>query len=212
MSATSWDVVALGFAVQALIALQRFDEVIPLLERCRVVRSLDGLHALLPVLSNAPSSLVKEIRDWFAQHGVSETTKTNELLVNSYTAEDDFDSLSRMQKAGVPLPARSYVKWAKDALKRSSLYEAAERMTEMRTEGFFVPAQLVAQLARAGARAGRVTETLSLLRELDLQGDTLVAVLEQCQKENQLDLLDGVLAVARSSEPLDASLPAGALE
>merc|ERR1719426_663747 len=171
MSATSWDLVALSFAVQALIALRRFEEVVPLLERSRVVRSLDGLHALLPALNAAPSSLVTEIRDWFAQHGVSETTKTNELLVNAYTAEDDFDSLSRMQKAGVTIPARSYVKWAKDALKRSSLFEAAERMAEMRTAGFFVPAQLIAQLARAGARAGRVTETLSILRDQDLQGE-----------------------------------------
>jgi len=220
MSATSWDLVAVGFAVQALIALQRFDEVLPLLERStRAVRSLEGLQALLPALGlgagasgSAPSSLVKEIRDWFAKHGVSETTKTNELLINSYTAEDDFDSLSRMQKAGVPLPARSYVKWAKDALKRSSLFEASERMTEMRTAGFFVPAQLVAQLARAGARAGRVTETLAILRDLDLQGEALVAVLEQCQKENQVELLDGVLSLARCTEPLEASLPAAALE
>merc|ERR1719453_1823646 len=212
MSATSWDLVALSFAVQALIALQRFEEVVPLLERSRVVRSLDGLHVVLSTLGSAPSSLVKEIRDWFAQHGVSETTKTNELLVNSYTAEDDFDSLSRMQKAGVSLPARTYVRWAKDSLKRSSLFEAAERMAEMRTAGFFVPAQLVAQLARAGARAGRVTETLSILRDLDLQGEALVAVLEQCQKENQVELLDGVLAQARGTEPLEASLPAAALE
>ena len=138
-SATSWDLVALSFAIQALIALQRFDEVVPLLERSRVARSLEGLLALLPALGSAPSALVKDIRDWFAQHGVSDTTKTNELLINSYTAEDDFDSLSQMRKEGVPLPARSYVKWAKDALKRSSLYEAAERMTEMRTAGFFVP-------------------------------------------------------------------------
>merc|ERR550514_1996787 len=64
MSATSWDLVALSFAVQALIALQRFEEVVPLLER-----SLEGLQALLPALNSAPSSLVKEIRDWFAQHG-----------------------------------------------------------------------------------------------------------------------------------------------
>jgi len=212
MSATSWDLVALSFAVQALIALQRFEEVVPLLERSRVVRSLDGLHALLPALNSAPSSLVKEIRDWFAQHGVSETTKTNELLVNCYTTEDDFDSLSRLQKEGVSLPARSYVKWAKDALKRSSLFEASERMAEMRTAGFFVPAQLVAQLARAGARAGRVTETLSILRDLDLQGEALVAVLEQCQKDNQVELLDGVLGLARMTEPLEAALPAPALE
>merc|ERR1719453_1600855 len=212
MSATSWDLVALSFAVQALIALQRFEEVVPLLERSRVVRSLDGLHVVLSTLGSAPSSLVKEIRDWFAQHGVSETTKTNELLVNSYTTEDDFDSLSRLQKAGVSLPARTYVKWAKDSLKRSSLFEAAERMAEMRTAGFFVPAQLVAQLARAGARAGRVTETLSLLRDLDLEGESLVAVLEQCQKENQLELLDGVLGLVRCTEPLEAALPAPALE
>jgi pentatricopeptide repeat protein len=212
MRATSWDLVALSFAIQALIALQRFDEVVPLLERSRVARSLEGLHALLPALGSAPSALVKDIRDWFAQHGVSDTTKTNELLVNSYTAEDDFDSLSQMRKEGVPLPARSYLKWAKDAVKRSSLYEAAERMTEMRTAGFFVPAQLVAQLARAGARAGRVSETLAILRDLELQGDTLVAVLEQCQKENQVELFDGVLGLARCTEPLEASLPAAALE
>merc|ERR1719235_656439 len=199
MSATSWDVVALSFAVQALIALQRFEEVVPLLERSRVARSLEGLQALLPALNSAPSSLVKEIRDWFAQHGVSETTKTNELLVNCYTTEDDFDSLSRLQKEDVSLPARSYVKWAKDALKRSSLFEASERMAQMRTAGFFVPAQLVAQLARAGARAGRITETLSLLRDLDLEGESLVAVLEQCAKENQVELLDGVLAQARGT-------------
>merc|ERR1719191_1185899 len=115
-----------------------------------------------------------------------------------------------MRKAGVTLPARSYVKWAKDALKRSNLFEAAERMTEMKTAGFFVPAQLVAQLARVGGRAGKVTETLSLLRDLDLQGETLVAVLEQCQKENQPELLDGVLASC--VDPLEAALPAAALE
>jgi pentatricopeptide repeat protein len=212
MSATSWDLVAVGFAVQALIALKSFDEVVPLLQRSRVVRSLGGLHALLPSLSSAPSSLVKEVRDWFATQGVTETTKTNELLINSYTAEEDFEGLSRMQKAGVPLPARSYVKWAKDALKRTSLFEAAERMTEMRTAGFFVPAQLVAQFARAGARSGKVAETLSLLKDMDLQGETLAAVLEQCQRENQMELLDGVLALARCSEPLEASLPAAALE
>merc|ERR550537_1709326 len=212
MSATSWDVVALGFAVQALIALQRFDEVVPLLERSRVARSLDGLHALLPALGSAPSALVKDIRDWFAQHGVSDTTKTNELLINSYTAEDDFEGLARLREQGVPLPARSYVKWAKDALKRTSLFEAAERMTEMRTAGFFVPAQLVAQFARAGARSGKVAEMLSLLKDLDLQGEALVAVLEQCQKENQVELLDGVLSLARCTEPLEASLPAAALE
>jgi pentatricopeptide repeat protein len=212
MSATSYDLVALRFAVQVLVALHRFDEVMPLLRSSRVARSLEGLSALVPALSSAPSSLVKDVRDWFASHGVRETAKTNELLINSYTAEDDFDSLSNMKKEGVPLPARSYVKWAKDALKRSNLFESVERMTEMRTAGFFVPAQLVAQLARAGARAGKVTETLSLLRELDLQGETLVAVLEQCQKENQLELLDGVLALARTAEPLDAALPAGALE
>jgi len=179
MSATSWDLVALGFAVQALIALQRFEEVVPLLERSRVVRSLDGLHALLPSLNSAPSSLVKEVRDWFATQGVSEATKTNELLINSYTTEDDFEGLAQMQKAGFALPARSYVRWAKDAVKRSNLFEASERMAEMRAAGFFVPAQLVAQLARVGGRAGKVTETLSLLRDLDLQGETLVAVLEQ---------------------------------
>merc|ERR1719453_1763761 len=188
MSATSWDLVAVGFAVQALIALQRFDEVIPLLERCRVARSLDGLHALLPVLSSAPSSLVKEIRDWFAKHGVHGTAKTNELLISAYTAEDDFDGLAALRAAGVVLPARCFVKWAKDALKRSNLFEAAERMTEMRTAGFFVPAQLVAQLARAGARAGKVAETLSLLRDLDLSGESLVSVLELCAKENHLEL------------------------
>merc|ERR1719426_754890 len=49
MSATSWDLVAVGFAVQALIGLQRFDEVVPLLERStRAVRLLEGLQALLP--------------------------------------------------------------------------------------------------------------------------------------------------------------------
>jgi pentatricopeptide repeat protein len=212
MSATSWDVVALSFAIQALIVLQRFEEVVPLLEGCRAVRSLDGLHALLPALKDAPSALVKDIRDSFAKHGVIETTKTNELLINSYTNEDDFDSLAQMQKAGVALPARSYVRWAKDALKRMNLYEASERMAEMRTAGFFVPAQLVAQLARTGGRAGRVSETLAILRDLDLQGDALVAVLEQCQKENQLDLLDGVLGLGCCTDPLEASLPAAALE
>merc|ERR1719258_457963 len=77
---------------------------------------------------------------------------------------------------------------------------------------FFVPAQLIAQLARAGARAGRVTETVAILRDLDLQGEALVAVLDQCQKENQVELLDGVLALTRCTEPLEASLPAAALE
>jgi len=212
MSAISWDLVALGFAVQALIGLGRVEEVVPLLERSRVARSLAGLQALLPALNAAPSSLVKEVRDWYAKQGVSDAPKTNELLISAFTAEDDFDGLWRMRKEGVALPARSYVKWVKDALKRSSLFEAAERMAEMRTEGFFVPAQLVAQLARVGARAGKVTETLSLLRELDLQGDTLVAVLDLCQKENQFELLDGVLAAAQCAEPLEAALPAAALE
>merc|ERR1719199_528436 len=191
MSATSWDLVAVGFAVQALIGLGRIEEVVPLLERSRVVRSHAGLHALLPALNAAPSSLVKEVRDWFAKHGVSDSAKTNELLVSAYTAEDDFEGLSNLRKAGVTLPARSYVKWTKDALKRSNLFEAAERMTEMKTAGFFVPAQLLAQLARVGGRVGKVAETLSLLRDLDLQGEALVAVLEQCQKDDRLELLAG---------------------
>merc|ERR1719326_63125 len=119
----------------------------------------------------------------------------NELLVSAYTAEDDFEGLSNLRKAGVTLPARSYVKWAKDALKRSNLFEAAERMTEMKTAGFFVPAQL----ARVGGRVGKVAETLSLLRDLDLQGEALVAVLEQCQKDDRIELLDGVISLARAA-------------
>jgi len=212
LRATSWDLVAVGFAVQALIGLARIEEVVPLLERSRVARSHDGLRALLPALNAAPSSLVKEVRDWFAKHGVSDPAQTNELLVSAYTAEDDFEGLSNLRKAGVALPARSYVKWAKDALKRSNLFEAGERMTEMQAAGFFVPAGLMAQLARAGGRAGKVSETLALLRDFDLQGEALVAVLEQCQKENRLELLDGVLALVRDVQPLEAALPAAALE
>jgi len=117
-----------------------------------------------------------------------------------------------LRKAGVALPARSYVKWAKDALKRSNLFEAGERMTEMQAAGFFVPAGLMAQLARAGGRAGKVSETLALFRDFDLQGEALVAVLEQCQKENRLELLDGVLALVRDVQPLEAALPAAALD
>jgi len=212
LRATSWDLVAVGFAVQALIGLARIEEVVPLLERSRVARSHDGLRALLPALNAAPSSLVKEVRDWFAKHGVSDPAQTNELLVSAYTAEDDFEGLSNLRKAGVALPARSYVKWAKDALKRSNLFEAGERMTEMQAAGFFVPAGLMAQLARAGGRAGKVSETLALFRDFDLQGEALVAVLEQCQKENRLELLDGVLALVRDVQPLEAALPAAALE
>merc|ERR1719160_893686 len=69
-------------------------------------------------------------------------------------------------------------------------------MTEMQAAGFFVPAGLMAPL----------------LRDFDLQGEALVAVLEQCQKENRLELLDGVLALVRDVQPLEAALPAAALE
>jgi pentatricopeptide repeat protein len=194
--AKCWDVATVVLAVQALLELKRFGEIVSLLQSAPVVFTLEGLHAVLPLVASAPPEAATAVRKLFEERGVKPNEKTTEILVLAYTGEEDFESLKKLRDQGVPLPARSYTKWAKDELKKGNLQGAAQRMGEMKDAGFYIPTQLIAQLARAGARAGRVAETLALLTPLQLGGEAIAAVVEQAQKDNHIELLEGTLALA----------------
>jgi pentatricopeptide repeat protein len=200
--ASCWDVSTVSLALQAMLELKQFGGIIPLLEGASAIFTTEGLEAVLPLLSAAPADVVTAVRKLFEARGVK--AEGSEILVIAYTAEEDFESLARLRDQGVALPARSYTKWMKCELKKGNLAVAAQRMVEMQAAGFYVPTQIVAQFARAGARAGRVAETLALLAPLRLSGEAIAVVLEQAQKDNHIELIEGALSLATEELPYAA--------
>merc|ERR1719456_791562 len=183
---------ALALACRALQELGCGKEVCALLDAHAKGLTAQHLNAVLGVVDAA---LIGDVRAWFAQTGVAEDAETVPALLNAFAAAEDWDSVQELAAAGATIPARMYSKLVKDALKREALTEAADHMASMQGQGLYVPAQLVAQLARTGARAGRTAEVPALLERLSPGGEALAAVLDACHKDAGLaELLEAVLA------------------
>jgi len=184
---------ALALACRALQELGRGKEVCALLDAHAKGLTAEHLNAVLGVVDAA---LLGDVRAWFAQAGVAEDAETVPALLAAFAAAEDWDAVQELAAAGATIPARLYSKLVKDALKREALTEAADHMAAMQGQGLYVPAQLVAQLARTGARAGRTAEVPALLERLSPGGEALAAVLDACHKDAGLaELLEAVLAL-----------------
>lgn len=120
----------------------------------------------------------------------------------------------RMQQDSFKLTARGYSLIMKGFLKHGLVDEVLEKLAEMRHAGFSVPSYAVAQFFCIAAEANRSREMLEAVldRGLPMSQEAYLAMLDDCVKRRNLELVERLEQQAHTAELLDSGLSGGFLK
>jgi pentatricopeptide repeat protein len=177
---------ALQLVMSALVELGRTGEAWArakaALESVMTLRTPEMVHCILDHLVG-DVKVLKEAMEGLWALDLGTDPKSLNILVAAFTDAMHLDTVKTLLARGAECSAKTFVVLAKDALKRGDLQQAATHLGEMREAGLFLPAHLLSQVLRAGARHGSEDAALEILSALELTQEHVQSLLECAARE-----------------------------
>merc|ERR1719443_1652937 len=186
----------IGMQANALVELNRADEVMKLLKDSTWIPSFLTSAGMNAVLAHLPETAVADVCAWFLEQGVQADECATENLLNTHLASGDWPACVALASKPTGLPARARAKATKEALRRDDLAAALTFFQSMIAAGLFVPGHLLAAYIQQACRSRSMAAVMEDVEKLSLSAEALGQAAEQLMKDGEDAIADALLVHA----------------
>jgi pentatricopeptide repeat protein len=186
----------IGMQANALVELNRANEVMKLLKDSTWIPSLLTSAGMNAVLAQLPETLVADVSAWFLEQGVQADEAATENLLNTYLASGDWTACVSLASKPTGLPARARAKATKEALRRDDFGAALIFLQTMIAAGLYVPGHLLAAYIQHACHSRSIKAVMEDVEKLKPSAEAIGQAAEALAKDGEDSTADKLLAHA----------------
>jgi pentatricopeptide repeat protein len=189
----------IGMQANALVELNRADEVMKLLKNSISIPSFLTTAGMNAVLAQLPEKAVAEVCAWFLEQGVEADDAATESLLNTHLASGDWPACVSLASKPTGLPARARAKATKEALRRDDLGAALVFLQTLIAAGMYVPGHLLAAYIQQACRSRSMKAVMEDVEKLSPTSEAIGQAAEALAKDGDASTTDALLNYAAQS-------------
>jgi hypothetical protein len=185
-----------GMQANALVELNRANEVMKLLKDSTWIPSVLTSVGMNAVLAQLPEAAVADVIAWFLEQGVQADESATESLLNTHLASGNWQACVSLASKPTGLPARARAKATKEALRRDDLGAALTFLQTIIAAGLFVPGHLLAAYIQQACKSRSIKAVMQDVEKLSPSAEAIGLAAEALSKEGADPAAEALLAHA----------------
>jgi pentatricopeptide repeat protein len=185
-----------GMQANALVELNRANEVMKLLKDSTWIPSFLTSAGMNAVLAQLPEAAVADVIAWFLEQGVQADESATESLLNTHLASGNWQACVSLASKPTGLPARARAKATKEALRRDDLGAALTFLQTIIAAGLFVPGHLLAAYIQQACKSRSIKAVMQDVEKLSPSAEAIGLAAEALSKEGADPAAEALLAHA----------------